>query len=128
MSDRVRTRTIQFMDRASWTHHTVGKAPELTEGIPEQLGDRFVHSHSAVRTKTSPLGGKLRGTNECRVEFISVADGTEIREVHNHSLTGMAKTRRQRSGDAERLEDERAFVDRLEQCRMALGVRANPSE
>jgi hypothetical protein len=128
VSDGIRTRTIQFMDRASWTHHTVGKATELTDGIPERLGDRFVHPYSAVRTKTSPLGGKLMATCECRIEFIPIAAGTEIVEVHSHTLSGMSKARRQRSGDAERVADERAFGETLDRCRLALGAPTNPNQ
>jgi hypothetical protein len=108
------------MDRASWTHHTVRKAAELSDGIPEQLGDRFVHPYSAVRTKTSPLGGKLKATCECRIEFTRTTSGTQVFEVHSHTLTGMSKARRQRSGDAEYIEDERHFGEKLNQCRVAL--------
>lgn len=128
VSDGIRTRTIQFMDRASWTHHTVGKAFQLTDGMPDRQGDRFVHPYSAVRTKTSPLGGKLTASCECRIEFIPIAAGTEILEVHSHTLTGMSKTRRQRSGDAERAEDERAFQETLKRCRLALGVSNTPNQ
>lgn len=118
----IRTRTIQFMDRASWTHHTIGTASELRDGKPELQGDRFVHPYSAVRTKTSPLGGKLVCTCDCRIEFIPIPEGTEVLEVHRHTIKGMTKARRQRSGDAERSEDEKAFEETLERCRLALGV------
>ena len=126
--DGIRTRTIQFMDRASWTHHTVGKASELTDGIAERHGDRFVRPYSAVRTKTSPLGGKLTATCTCRIEFIPIAAGTEILEVHSHTIKGMSKALRQRSGDAERVEDERAFEQTLERCRLALGVSTQSNQ
>ena len=71
-------------------------APVLADGVPKRTGDRFVQTHSAMRTYTSPLGGKLRGTCDCQIEFIPCAPGTEIVETHNHAVSGMSKGRRQR--------------------------------
>ena len=126
VSNGNRTRTIQYMNRASWTHHNVMTAPALTDGVPRRRGDRFVQPHSAIRTYTSPLGGKLRGTCDCHMEFIPCVAGTEIVEIHNHILGGMSKGRRQRMGDAERVADETAFEETLERCRLALGVATDP--
>jgi hypothetical protein len=116
--DGTRTRVIHYMDRKSWTHHNVTGTPVLPTGIAERSGDRFVLPYSAVRTYTSPLGGKLISTCECRTEFIPQASGTEIVAVHNHTVSGMSKRRQWSRGEAERTRDETGFQELLDRCRL----------
>ena len=117
VQDGTRIRVIQYMDRASWKHHTVTKTPELQDGVPERQGDRFVLPYTSLRVYTTPLGGKLTSSCDCRIEFIPGATGTDILGVHEHILTGMSKRRRRIKGDSEQLADEQYFDEMLDRCR-----------
>ena len=112
-----RIRVIRYMDRASWKHHTVTKTPELRDGVPERRGaDRFVFPYTSVRAYTTPLGGKLTSSCDCRIEFTPHADGTDILGLHEHILSGMSNRRRRIKGDSEQRADEQHFDEMLVRC------------
>jgi hypothetical protein len=119
INDGMRVRDLKWNHRG-WEHHQHIETRLFQTGLPERTGDRFVVPGTDVTRHQSPVGQEITVSCNARVEFIPVpSGGTEIRAIHDHTMTGGMWLQQLSLRRSSRKYTERFDTHWIDQCRAA---------
>lgn len=125
MDDGMRVRDLKWKDPRGWEHHQHTETRLFQTGRPERNGDRFIAPATNVTYHQSPLGQAIIVSCNGGAEFIPLpGGGTEIRALHDHTMTGGMWLQQWSLRRSNRKYTERFDANWIDQCRAATTLSA----
>jgi len=129
VNDGVRVRTSRWKDDRGWEHiHRVPLHP-AQDSFTDVEGDSSVTvvPFTDSTELSHPTGERMTVTCSGRLEFHFLEAGaTEVREIHDHELSGGRRRRRRTFPQSQQQNTEALFEQMIERCRSALEIPDGP--